>query len=129
MATYLLDTTVIIDAINEKKNRNVSLIHLAQQGHTLSCCPINVTEVYAGLRPKEEQKTAALLRSLRLFPITNAVAELAGRLKRQYSQKGKTLTVPDVMIAAVAIHYHLTLITDNTKDFPMPELSLHSFAE
>jgi predicted nucleic acid-binding protein len=129
MATYLLDTTVIIDAINEKKNRNVSLILLAQQGHTLACCPINVTEVYAGLRPKEEQKTAALLRSLRLFPITYAVAEAAGRLKRQYSQKGKTLTVPDVVIAAVAIHYHLTLITDNTKDFPMPELSLHSFAE
>jgi predicted nucleic acid-binding protein len=63
MATYLLDTTVTIDALNEKKNRNLALIGLAEQGHILACCPINVAEVYAGLRPKEEQKTAALLES------------------------------------------------------------------
>jgi predicted nucleic acid-binding protein len=70
MATFLLDTNVIIDAINEKKNRNLSRLDLAEQGHTLACCPINVAEVYAGLRPKEEQRTAALLHSLQLYPIT-----------------------------------------------------------
>lgn len=126
MATYLLDTTVIIDAINEKKDRNRVLIALAEEGHTLACCPVNVTEIYAGMRPREEQKTAALLHTLRLYPITFAVAELAGRLKRRYADKGKALSVPDVLIAAVAIHYHLELITDNRKDFPMPELVLHS---
>jgi len=122
MATYLLDTTVIIDAINEKKNRNAILIGLVEQGHILACCPINVAEVYAGLRPKEEQKTAALLRSLQLYPITFPVAELAGKLKRDYGHKGKTLTIPDAIIAAVALHYQLILITDNPKDFPMPAL-------
>jgi predicted nucleic acid-binding protein len=125
MATYLLDTTVIIDAINEKKNRNAILIGLVEQGHILACCPINVAEVYAGLRPKEEQKTAGLLRSLQLYPITFPVAELAGRLKRNYGHKGKTLTIPDAIIAAVALHYQLILITDNPKDFPMPALSFH----
>jgi predicted nucleic acid-binding protein len=71
MATHLLD------ALNDKKNRNRSLVTLAEQGHTLACCPINVAEVYAGLRPKEEQRTAALLRSLQLYPITFPIAELA----------------------------------------------------
>jgi predicted nucleic acid-binding protein len=129
MATYLLDTNIIIDAINGKKNRSVSLIELAQQGHTLACCPVNVAEVYAGIRPKEEEKTAALLRSLRLYPITFSVSEHAGRLKREYSQKGKTLTITDTMIAAVALHYNLSLITDNLKDFPMSELSFHTLPE
>lgn len=129
MATYLLDTTVIIDAINDKKNRNLTLIALAEQGHILACCPINVAEVYAGLRPKEGQKTAALLRSLQFYPITFPVAELAGRLKRDYGHKGKTLTIPDAMIAAVALHYQLILITDNAKDFPMPALSFHTLPE
>lgn len=129
MAICLLDTTVIIDAINEKKNRNASLINLAEQGHTLACCPVNVAEVYAGIRPKEEHKTAALLRSLQLFPVTFAVSELAGRLKPHYSQKGRTLAITDTLIAAVALEYRLTLITDNVKDFPMPELSFHSLAE
>jgi predicted nucleic acid-binding protein len=129
MATYLLDTNIIIDAINGKKDRNVSLIGLAEQGHTLACCPVNVAEVYAGLRPKEEARTAALLQSLQFYPITFPVAELAGRLKRDHARKGKTLSIPDTMIAAVALHYRLTLITNNAKDFPMTDLSFHSLAE
>jgi predicted nucleic acid-binding protein len=56
MATFLLDTNIIIDAINGKKGRNASLIGLAEQGHTLACCPVNVAEVHAGLRPKEGAK-------------------------------------------------------------------------
>lgn len=126
MATYLLDTNIIIDAINEKRNRNAFLVDLAErQGHSLACCPINVAEVYAGMRPKEEPKTTAVLRSLQLFPITFPVAELAGLLKRDHAKKGVTLSLTDSIIAAVAIHNQLTLITDNTKDFPMKDLSLY----
>lgn len=65
MATYLLDT-VIIDALNDKKNRNAALVALVEDGHTLACCPINVAEVFAGLRPKKTEKTTALLMSLQL---------------------------------------------------------------
>jgi predicted nucleic acid-binding protein len=129
MATYLLDTSVIMDSLNDKRGRNGALISLAEQGHILACCPVNVAEVYAGMRPNEEQKTAALLRSLQLYPITFPVAELAGRLKRDYGHKGKTLTIPDTLVAAVALHYPLTLITDNVKNFPMPGLSFHTLPE
>ncbi len=107
MATYLLDTNIIIDALNEKRNRNVALSNLIMAGHTLACCPINVTEIYAGLRPKEEERTTALLQSLKLYAITFHVAELAGRLKRDYGSKGKTLSIPDTIVAAVALHYEL----------------------
>lgn len=126
MSTFLLDTSVIIDAINGKKNRNQFLLELTEgQGHRLACCPINVAEVYAGLRSKEEQRTGDLLRSLELFPITFAIAERAGLLKRDHGKKGITLSLTDAIIAAVAIHHQLTLITDNTRDFPMKELSLY----
>jgi predicted nucleic acid-binding protein len=125
MATYLLDTNIIIDAINDKKDRNQMLLDLAEAGHTLACCPINVSEVYAGIRPKEEARTANLLHSLLLYPITFPVAELAGRLKRDYSKRGRTLSIPDTTVAAVAIHYGVPLITDNVKDFPMKDLSLY----
>src|SRR5437773_12582816 len=104
MATYLLDTNIIIDAINEKRNRSVFLLDLTeQQGHLLACCPIDVAEVYAGMRPNEEIRTAALLRSLAYYPITFAIAELGGRLKWDYARQGITLSLADTMIAAVAI--------------------------
>src|SRR5579863_4171020 len=107
MAIYLLDTNIIIDALNEKRNRNVSLFNLAAAGHTLACCPINVAEVYAGIRPKEEERTTALLQSLKFYPITFPIAELAGRLKLDYSRKGRTLSIPDMIVAAVALHHQL----------------------
>jgi len=125
MATFLLDTTVIIDAINDKKNRRQFLRYLLQQGNLLACCPINITEVYAGLGPKEEETTAAFLKTLQLYSLTWPIAELAGLLKRDYSKKGKTLNLGVVIIAATALHNSLILLTDNSKDFPMKDLSLY----
>jgi predicted nucleic acid-binding protein len=124
VATYLVDTNILVDAINGKRNRNELLTQLAEAGHTLACCPINVAEIYAGMRPKEEQRTGTLLRSLQLFPISFEVAELAGTLKLTHSRKGVTLSLADAIIAAVAIHNRVTLITANVKDFPMKEIAI-----
>ena len=125
MATYLLDTSVIIDAINNKKGRRQLLRDLVIQGNSLACCPINITEVYAGLRPNEEPSTKAFLSSLDLFPMTWPVAELVGLLKRDYGKKGQTLNLGDVMIAATALHNGVALLTDNIRDFPMKNLMLY----
>ncbi len=125
MATFLLDTSVIIDAINNKKNRRAFLRELLEQGNVLACCPINVTEVYAGMRPAEERTTNAFLETLHYLPITWPVARLAGLTKRDYSKKGITLATTDVTIAAVALHNQFSLITDNIKHYPMKNLSLY----
>ena len=63
MTTYLLDTSVIIDVLNGKRNRDSPLRGLFSQGDFLACCAVNVSEVYAGLCPKET-KTKAFLLSL-----------------------------------------------------------------
>ena len=125
MTTYLLDTSVIIDVLNGKRNRDALLKDLLSQGDLLACCAVNVSEVYAGMRPKEEAKTEALLQSLEYYEISWDVAKQAGLLKRDYSKKGITLSLPDTTIAAVALEYNLTLITDNLKHYPMPQLKLY----
>jgi len=125
VATYLLDTSVIIDALNGKQNRAQLFKELLQHGHLLACCPINVTEVYAGLRSHEDSRTRELLESLQYFPITFPVARLAGLLKRDYGRKGIALATTDAIIAAVGIHEQLTLIADNLKHYPMKELSIY----
>ena len=125
MTTYLLDTSVIIDVLNGKRDREALLKGLLSQGDLLACCAVNVSEVYAGMRPKEETKTEALLQSLDYYEIKWEVAKRAGLLKRDYSKKGQTLSLTDTTIAAVALEYNLTLITDNLKHYPMPQLKLY----
>jgi len=55
-----------------------------------------------------------------------AASSRAGRAtsKQRRVTKGHTLTLPDVLIAAIALEYGLTLATGNRKHFPMPELKL-----
>ena len=75
--------------------------------------------------PKRGSQTEALLQSLEYYEISWNVAKQAGLLKRDYSKKGQTLSLTDTTIAAVALEYNLTLITDNVKHYPMPQLKLY----
>lgn len=76
---------------------------------------------------KEEVATEEFLRSHEYYHLTWPVARLAGLLKRDHGRKGTTITVADATIAAVALVFELTLMTDNAKDFPMKELNLYPF--
>jgi tRNA(fMet)-specific endonuclease VapC len=122
MPTYLLDTNVIIDVLNGKHRRTELLDALIDQGGLLAYCPINISEIYAGIRAREVTKTEQFLESLEYYEITRGIAKQAGILKRDYSKQGHTLTLADTLIAAVCIKNDLVLITDNRKHFPMPEL-------
>jgi len=123
--TCLLDSGIIIEVLNGKRGRPGIIQQLLEQGSELACCSINVTEVYAGLKPGEEIKTARFLKSLRFFEVTWDMAKLAGDLLNQWRQQGRTLSLPDVTVAAVALSHDLILVTNNHKDFPMPELTLY----
>jgi len=91
MPTLLLDSSVIIDVINGKRGRDEFLLDLIEQGNILACCSINITEVYAGMRPSEEVRTTALLQSLKFYPVTWEIARLAGELKYEHARKGISL--------------------------------------
>ncbi|MBX9879290.1 MAG: type II toxin-antitoxin system VapC family toxin [Candidatus Obscuribacterales bacterium] len=128
MTTYLLDTSVIIDVLNRKGQRVELLKDLLSAGNSLACCSINVTEIFAGMRPKEKVATELFINSLEYFSVTRDVAAQAGLLKRDWAAKGITLAVSDVTIAAVALAHNLTLITDNWKHYPMPALRMNKLS-
>jgi predicted nucleic acid-binding protein len=122
LSTYLLDTSVIIDVLRGVRRRAERVERLLADGHLLACTAINVAEVFAGMRPKERGPTVALLASLEHYDITRELAEKAGTLRREWANRGRTLTLPDCLIAAAALTHGLVLVTDNTKDFPMHDL-------
>jgi predicted nucleic acid-binding protein len=120
--TYLLDSSVLIDALNNRGGRVQILDQVSQQQIVLACCSVSVTELYMGLRPGEETKTERFLRRLEFYPVTFEASKLAGDLYREWRQKGQTLGLADLTIAGVALTHGLTLVTDNRKHFPMREL-------
>jgi predicted nucleic acid-binding protein len=120
----LLDTSVLIDALRLRHRRRELLAELVQAGHTLATTALNVAEVYAGMRPNEAERTEALLSALDCYDLTATSARRAGALKQQWAGKGRTLTLADMIVAAIALERDCTLMTDNRKDFPMEELDM-----
>jgi predicted nucleic acid-binding protein len=125
MTVFLPDTSVLIDTLNRQPERTRLLRTLVSQGHSLACCAITVGEIYAGMRPAEASLTSQFFSTLVWLETSFAVAQRAGALRYEWARKGITLALTDTMIAATALQYGLTLITDNRKDFPMPELTIH----
>ena len=121
----LLDTSILIDVLRFRNQRREFLAELVRGGHTLSTSTLNVAEVYAGMRPAEEARTEALLINLDLYELNGVSARLAGKLKNTWARKGQTLTLADSIVAAIAIERGCALLTDNRKDFPMPEVQLY----
>jgi predicted nucleic acid-binding protein len=120
----LLDTSVLIDVLRQKNRRREWLAELVRGGHTLSTTTLNIAEIYAGMRPAEEARTEALLGGLELYELNGSSARLAGKLKNTWSRKGRTLTLSDMIVAAIAIERNCAVLTDNRKDFPMSEVKL-----
>jgi predicted nucleic acid-binding protein len=121
----LLDTTVLIDALRLRHRRRELLARLVRDGHILATSALNVAEVYAGMRPEEEQQTESFLGALSCYELTANAGRLAGSLKNKWARKGRTITIADAIVAAIALERDCTLMTDNRKDFPMPELDLY----
>jgi predicted nucleic acid-binding protein len=121
----LLDTSILIDVLRLRNQRREWVAELVRGGHTLSTTTLNIAEIYAGMRASEEASTEALLGGLELYELSGTSARLAGRLKNTWARKGHTLTLADTIVAAIAIERGCALLTDNRKDFPMPEIQLH----
>jgi predicted nucleic acid-binding protein len=122
----LLDTTVLIDILRNRKDRRRLVFGLANRGDHLTTSAINVGEVYGGMVASEEQVTEALLSNLEIYPVTAQLAKNAGLLQFAWARKGRTLGLADTLVAATALEYGLTVMTDNRRDFPME--GLHFFA-
>ncbi len=121
-SSYLIDTNVLVNAILRKKRSWQMLHQLVHAGGSLACSVVTVGELYAGMKPHEKARTEELLHGFEEYDVTGDIARYAGLLKNEWAAKGFTLTLPDTIIAATAILRKLVLVTENRKDFPMPQV-------
>ena len=128
MADYLLDSNVLILHLRERPEITALLTQWGQEG-PLHISVATRTEILAGMRPHEEERTVELLDSLENLPVDKAIADRAGRLIYQYARQGIQFSFPDALIAATALRHDLTLVTTNPKHFPITDLRLHPLDE
>ena len=128
---YLIDTDWIIDLLASVPEAVQLLDRLAQDGIAISI--ITYMEAYQGVErsphPEEAQnKLSALLDSLPVVPLSPAVAQRCARLRETLRKQGKRVNARslDLIIAATALEYNLTLVTRNTEDYAdVPGLKLY----
>jgi tRNA(fMet)-specific endonuclease VapC len=120
---YLLDSDTVIGVLKGAVAATQLIDELYRQGDTLCTCAVVVTEVYAGLRPFDVRKGDELLQSMRFLTSPPQIGRQAGRWRYEFARQGVQLSAPDCLIAATAHYHRATLITGNTRHFPMTELT------
>ena len=124
MGTVLLDTTVVIDLLRGRSAAVNGLRRLMTNGDAPHVCAINVEETVRGLRPAEHESAKRLFDGLQVAPLGDAEGWQAGEWRRQYAAMGRTLAQADCLVAAAAHAIGARLVTGNSKDYPMPELTV-----
>lgn len=117
--SFVVDTTILIDHLRGRPEAREWLE--SHQADGLSISVIARAEIVGGLRAGEEQATWSLLHRLPTLEVDTRVADLAGSYRRNYL-KSHGLLLPDALIAATARTHDKTLVTLNTRDFPMDDI-------
>lgn len=127
MTTFLIDSDVLADFF-QKRPYALQLVEKLYQTGNLAVSLLTVSELRAGWTKHQATFFLPQLYGLtKAFGLTESIAELAGELRYTYKTKGGSLPTVDTLIAAIALINGHTLVTRNTKDYPMPELRLYSF--
>jgi toxin FitB len=103
VADVLVDTDVFVDHLRGR-------VELKAIRHRLHYSVITRAELFAGSSATEV--VSQLLGPLREIPVDRAIAERAGRVRRETG-----IRLPDALIAATALERKLQLATRNTRDF------------
>lgn len=104
----LADSSVLIEW---QRMPSIQLYQIMTRYHA-GICGVTVAEVLGGARDSQErEKSMQMFSSFAHVPIDPAVWELAGDIAAKLRKQGTPLMLPDVVIAATAIHHHIPLWT------------------
>jgi tRNA(fMet)-specific endonuclease VapC len=124
--TYLIDTDVMVDFFKHKDPAKTLIARLSKHA-LLALSTLTITELRSGWTKEQANWLLPRLYALcSVVPVTKEIAEQAGIWRQEYKSRGQQLGTPDTVIAATAYLSDFPLVTNNAKDYPMPELKLYS---
>lgn len=122
MSKYLLDTSIIIEALRLHNLEAERFLHEKYAGK-LCVSVISVAELFSGQSAQDREVARYLkylISSFELVGLDLETATLAGQLRCNFK-----ISMPDALLAATALANNLQLITHNKKDFAkVPNLKM-----
>jgi tRNA(fMet)-specific endonuclease VapC len=117
---YLLDTDWVIHHLNGRQDIIQRLQAIQAEGLGLSV--IVLAELYEGVycsrdAEQSEQKLNDFLESVTLVGMDEETAKIFGRERGRLRAAGMMIGDMDLLIAATALQYDLTLLTNNRNHF------------
>ena len=127
MSGYLLDTNVISELTKLQPEPKVVSWFQATSEELLYISVLTIGEIRKGIDSLPRSNKRALLESWlandlvsrftgRILVVNLDIAERWGLICSQARMAGASLAVIDGLMAATALHYNLTFVTQNTKD-------------
>lgn len=133
MTAYLLDTNIISKFAPDKAPPSEAVrawFHEQGEADALFLSAMSVSEIEKGMRNlhrrggvERAKRLAAWLDFVtesfgdRILPMDTVVARIAGALEDEAERKGHNPGLGDIIIAATARAYDLTVITENSRHF------------
>jgi tRNA(fMet)-specific endonuclease VapC len=118
---YLIDTDWVIDHLNQVERVTTRLHELAPEGLALSV--VSLGELYEGVYYSQDPEASEaslqrfLNRELTILGIDEETCKLFGRERGRLRTIGQRIGDMDLMIAATALQYDLTLLSNNRRHF------------
>jgi predicted nucleic acid-binding protein len=125
----ILDTSTLVTA----ERRGQSVPEILEQvinawGETeVGLSAVTIVELTHGIQraklETQRQRRRAFVQDLRtamtVHPLTDEIAERAGLISGQEAERGITLSFPDLLIGATALHLGFEVVTENVRYFEM----------
>lgn len=115
----IIDSDILIWLLRGDKKIKEEFKKTAEEESGLFCItPIQISEVLAGLREKERDRTELFLDSFNILDIDYKIGKIAGGFMNKY-QKSHGIMIADALISACVAQYNTKLWTKNKKHYPM----------
>jgi predicted nucleic acid-binding protein len=113
----LFDTSVLVAHLRGDRRATDLLLSVSTKERRASV--LTRVEIEGGMRSEERASVAGLFGSLRMLPVSDAIARRAGELLRAYRRSHGGIDLVDYVVAATAELHDARLMTLNVRHFPM----------
>ena len=124
----ILDSDIIIEVLRGSADVIEAAHALEASGTPTYCTPISVAEVYAGIRPGEEQLTRPFFEARGEVVLDADTGRRAGAYLARYA-RSHGVEIADALIAAAATTSDLRLWTLNRRHYPMDDIQFYEPAK